>query len=242
MWIDATHLEKFYNSPLGQLTKEAVRPHLSEIWPATKGDSVVGYGYCLPYLGLFDGESERILSFMPSLLGVLPWPTKKLPLKNKSLLVEEALWPLSDKSVDRLLICHALEYSQDPITILKEAFRVLKESGELVVVTPNRRGAWAQTTTTPLGYGTPYTGHQLYDILELAGFSPLRPRYCLYTPPTDKKITRNLSSTLEKYGSMFSRKLGGLVVFPAHKKVHAVIPKTPGNWIPYALNTAPGQM
>ncbi len=232
MWIDAERLKSFYRSDLGILTKRYVHQNLAQLWPQTKGEVVVGFGFANPYLSLFDGEADRIISLMPAPQGALQWPVShtKKDLKNQVVLVEECLWPLPDRSVDRLIICHALEFSHRTQDILKEAWRVLRESGELIVVTPNRRGAWAQTTTTPLGYGTPYTGHQLYDVLERSSFHPQKPVYCLYAPPSERLLTMKLSSTIEKYGSRFSKKLGGVLIFPARKQVYALTPRGTPAW------------
>ncbi len=232
MWVDAERLKNFYQSNLGILVQRKITAAIETIWPDVKGEVVAGFGFCHPYLGLFEGEAERILSLMPAPQGARAWPKNK---KNLTALVEETQWPLQDKSVDRLLLCHALEYSDQVQKILEECWRVLSDRGELLVIVPNRRAAWAQTTTTPLGYGTPYTGHQLYDVLERANFMPLKPRYCLYAPPGTSLLTLKFSSTFEKYGPMFSKKLGGVVAFPARKQVYALTPRRGHQWLPRAF-------
>ncbi|NCP62066.1 MAG: class I SAM-dependent methyltransferase [Alphaproteobacteria bacterium] len=233
MWVDAERLKNFYHSNLGTLVQRKITAAIETIWPDVKGEVVAGFGFCHPYLGLFEGEAERILSLMPAPQGARAWPKNK---KNLTALVEETQWPLQDKSVDRLLLCHALEYSDQVQKILEECWRVLSDRGELLVIVPNRRSAWAQTTTTPLGYGTPYTGHQLYDVLERANFMPLKPRYCLYAPPGTSLLTLKFSSTFEKYGPLFSKKLGGVVAFPARKQVYALTPRQGHQWLPRAFN------
>lgn len=232
MWVDAERMKHFYDTSLGVLVQRKVTAIIEEEWPTIKDDVVVGYGYCHPYLGQFQGESERVLSLMPAPQGARTWPKHQ---KNITTLVEEATWPLRDKSVDRLIVCHALEYSDNVQGILDECWRVLSDSGELLVIAPNRRGAWAQTTATPLGYGTPYTGHQLFDVLERANFAPRKPRYCLYAPPSSRMLRLQLSSSFEKYGGFFSKKLGGIVVMCARKQVYALTPRRETQWLPKAL-------
>ena len=46
-----------------------------------------------------------------------------------------------------------LEMTNDPGTLLREAWRVLAAGGRLLVVVPNRRGLWARMDTTPFGHG-----------------------------------------------------------------------------------------
>src|SRR5918998_1616421 len=59
-------------------------------------------------------------------------------------LVEEDALPLSDGTVDLLLLVHALEMSPQPGRLMGEARRVLAPAGRLLVVAPNRQGAWAR--------------------------------------------------------------------------------------------------
>ena len=75
------------------------------------GQRVLGVGYCTPYLGLFREDCERCLAFMPAKQGVMKWPTARPAL---SALVDEFDLPLPDASVDRILLVHALEVSDDP--------------------------------------------------------------------------------------------------------------------------------
>jgi SAM-dependent methyltransferase len=233
MWIDAERLSHFYQTKLGNMVQQQVIAGIAGLWPTVKGDVVVGYGYCAPYLRLFDGEAERILQLMPAPQGASHWPKGK---PNLTALVEEFAWPLRDKSVDRLILCHALEFSYDAEALLQECWRVLSDHGELLIIVPNRRSAWAQTTSTPLGFGTPYTGHQLYDVLENAGFAPQKPKYCLYAPPSNRVLNLRLSAAFEKYGPMFSKKWGGMLLFPAKKQIYALTPRRQNIWLPKALH------
>ena len=90
-----------------------------------------------PYLGLFREEAERCLAFMPAAQGVVKWPTVRPTL---SALVDELELPLPDAAVDRVLLVHALEMSQNATALLREVWRVLASGGQLLAVVPNRRG------------------------------------------------------------------------------------------------------
>ena len=127
-------------------------------WAGRHGLRVLGIGYSTPYLGLFRKESERCLAFMPAAQGVLKWPTARPTL---STLVDECALPLPDAAVDRILLVHALEMSDDPDGLLREFWRVLAPAGRLMAVVPNRRGVWARTDTTPFGHGRPYSRSQI---------------------------------------------------------------------------------
>jgi SAM-dependent methyltransferase len=229
MWLDADKLSEFYRTPLGQMTHRSVSKALEEIWPNAKDEIILGFGFGYPYLDMFRGEAERVLSFMPAPQGAIAWPKGR---KNRVALVEETQWPLLDQSIDRVIFIHAFEFSDRIHELLQEAWRVLRCGGEILIVAPNRRGAWSQTTTTPFGYGTPFTGHQLYDIFTQTGFTPLKPQYCLYTPPTGRRLIHKFAPTFEKFSGYFWPKLGGVLLFPAKKQVLALTLQKSVVWMP----------
>ena len=74
---------------------------------------------------------------MPARQGVKRWPAEQ---PNISVLCEESLWPVETDSVDRLIVLHALESSEHPITLLDECYRVLAPEGRGILVVPNRAG------------------------------------------------------------------------------------------------------
>src|SRR5258708_19671694 len=73
---------------------------------------------------------------MPPPQGVLPWPVDGA---NAVALADEGELPLQDFSIDRALLVHSLEYSEQVRALLKEVWRVLAGGGRLMVVVPNRR-------------------------------------------------------------------------------------------------------
>ena len=60
-------------------------------------------------------------------------------------------------AADLILISHGLEVSDNQDLLLQEVRRVLKDSGKLVIIVPNRTGFWARSDSTPFGYGKPYS-------------------------------------------------------------------------------------
>ena len=61
--------------------------------------------------------------------------------------MEEYDLPLPDLSVDRIVLVHALEMSDDAPSLVREIWRVLAPGGRLLLVIPNRRGLWARQKT-----------------------------------------------------------------------------------------------
>src|ERR1035437_7528434 len=135
MSIDVVDLRNFYGQRLGVVARRFVGRGIRSLWNDTAGQRVLGIGYATPYLGLFREEAERCLAFMPAGQGVVKWPTTRPAL---SALVDENELPLPDSAVDRVILVHALEMTNDPAALLREVWRVLASGGGRLVVALSR--------------------------------------------------------------------------------------------------------
>jgi SAM-dependent methyltransferase len=190
-------------------------------WKDLHGLRVVGFGYPSPYLGLFREEAERCLAFMPAAQGVVKWPSARPTL---STLVEETDFPLPDAAVDRVLIVHGVEMSQDVFALLREAWRVLAAGGRLLAVVPNRRGVWARTDTTPFGHGRPYSRSQITHLLRESWFTPTGWAEALYVPPIQLGWFLRSAVAWERTGATLSAPFAGVHIVEATKQVYRAIP------------------
>src|SRR6201998_3120278 len=116
--MDVVDLRNFYAQRLGVAARRFIGRGIRTHWGDTTGQRVLGIGYATPYLGLFREEAERCLAFMPASQGVVKWPTARPTLAT---LVDPSEMPLPDSSVDRVLLVHALEMSEDAAALLREA-------------------------------------------------------------------------------------------------------------------------
>ena len=155
---------------------------------------------------------------MPAPQGVLPWPPEG---PNRATLAEEGELPLPDFSVDRVLLVHGLEFSEQTRPLLKEIWRVLAGGGRLIVVVPNRRGIWARLDNTPFGQGSPYTPSQLSHLLREEGFTPERNAAALFVPPTISRVMLRSAPLWEKIGARWFSAFGGVVMVEATKQIYA---------------------
>ena len=71
--------------------------------------------------------------------GAAAWPPKQ---PNQVALAMEGELPLPDRSIDRVLMVHALELAEQVAALLREVWRVLVDGGQAMIVVPNRRGLW----------------------------------------------------------------------------------------------------
>src|SRR6266704_1080301 len=129
-------------------------------------------------------HTSGCLAFMPAAQGVVKWPSDRPAL---AALVDEDELPLPEAAVDRVLLVHAIETSQNVGALLREVWRVLAAGGRLLVVVPNRRGGWARIDTTPFGYGHPYSRPQITHLLRETWFTPPGWDEALYVPPIPRK-------------------------------------------------------
>src|ERR1700712_1303008 len=148
MTIDVIDLRDFYSRRLGIVARQLINRGIRARWPDADGLRVLGLGYPTPYLGLFREDSERCIAFMPAAQGVLKWPTGRPALAT---LIDEFSMPLPDASVDRILMIHALEMSDDPERLLREVWRVLAPSGRPVAGVSQRPRGWAPPHKNPVG-------------------------------------------------------------------------------------------
>src|ERR1700751_4623045 len=180
MTIDVIDLRDFYSQRLGIVARRLINRGIHARWPNAGGHRVLGLGYPTPYLGLFREDSERCIAFMPAAQGVLKWPTARPTLAT---LVDELSLPLPDAAVDRVLLVHALEMSDDPEGLLREVWRGLAPSGRRVAGSPNGPGGCRRPDKTPFGHGRPYSRSQITELLRQTWFTPASWGEALFMPP-----------------------------------------------------------
>ena len=223
MRLDVIELKEFYNgTELGRTTKELINRILDTKINTEFGSLTIGFGFGCPFLDnkIKDSENKNFLLLMPSEQGVVSWPDKS---KNLSALVDEVSWPVNTSTADVILIAHGLEVSDNQDLLLQEVFRVLKDSGKLLILVPNRTGFWARSDSTPFGYGKPYSVSQLTALLRKNQFQIDSITPGLYGFPAKKGYWLKSLFLWEKVGKKLkSFFLGGLLVVEARKDVYAV--------------------
>ncbi len=221
MLTDVTDLREFYSSALGKASSRSITNALLTLWGNSKGERVLGLGYTTPWLDRFGPDCERVLNFMPATQGAVHWPFGKP--SATALAFEEEL-PLADASIDRIVMVHLLEHSENPAETLREIWRVLAPNGKLLIAVPNRRGLWARFEHTPFGTGRPFSKGQLSEILSSALLSPVSWSDALHFPPGKISKRPFLQNKLEKFGRRFWPVFSGVILVEATKKLYQGIP------------------
>ncbi len=220
MHLDVVDLRAFYyRTKLGRVAQRAIGEKLAEFWPETKGLIVAGFGFSLPLLRPYLAHSRRVISLMPAQQGVMTWPKGK---PNLSILCQEANWPLQTGFVDRLVVLHGLETTENPAVLLEEIWRILAPGGKVVFVVPNRSGLWSRRDGTPFGFGRPFSLGQLESMLRKHRFVPERHLAALFSPPSQKRFWLKVAPAWERFGQTVSSHVaGGVLLVEARKQVYA---------------------
>ncbi|GGG39907.1 methyltransferase type 11 [Caldovatus sediminis] len=215
----------FYATPAGRVAARLVRARLRELWPSLDGRSVLGLGHADPYLDLWQGEAARLVALRPRQLGPpraafrsggRPGP------RGGGVMAEEEALPFPDLCFDRVLMVHGLEVAENVRRLLREAWRVLRDDGRLLVVVPNRRGLWAHFETTPFGHGQPYSPGQLGRLLADHLFRVERRDAALFLPPFGFRAVLPVAEFWERAGrALCPPRLAGLAIVEARKDLFA---------------------
>ncbi len=221
MHADIIELREFYSTTLGHLAERSIAAALKPVWASIPSERLIGIGYAVPWLERFREGTERTFAFMPAGMGAAAWPQGE---KSLTALVFDEELPLPDSSIDRILMVHSLEHSEDPRETLKEMWRVLSPGGRLVIVVPNRRGLWARFENTPFGNGRPYSKGQLMKLLRDANFTPGQWNEALLFPPSSRRSVMKATQWLETLGHRLAVPFAGALVVEAQKRMYQGVP------------------
>jgi len=220
---DLQHAADFYQSPLGAVAAALLSEQLAALWPpsALARMSILGIGFTAPFLSAWQGAADRCIALSPAQLGRPAWPGGG---RSLSCTAEEDALPFRDLTFDRILLVHALEAAENDRRLLREAWRVLKDDGQLLVVATNRRGLWAQTDTTPFGHGRPYSAGQVSRLLQEGMFRVERRVSALYLPCMRSSLVLRGARVAERFGPRMIPGFAGVTITEAVKDVYAAIP------------------
>lgn len=217
MYRSIYDLRSFYNSRMGRVVRRILQQRLSESWPETHGLRIMGAGYATPYLRAFQSGAECLFAAMPAGQGAHIWPTEG---PSCVVLCESAELPFETNSIDRVILIHELEFCEFLQPALKEIWRVLKSTGRLIVVVPNRNGLWAWAEWSPFGRGTPYSAAQIEFYLRDNLFVHERTEGALFIPPLRNRLMEKFAGLFESIGRKCPL-MPGVYIVEASKQIYA---------------------
>jgi SAM-dependent methyltransferase len=224
---DIVELTAFYGSRDGEYARRLVNHQLRQLWPDITGKNLLGIGFAIPFLGLFEEAGSQV-ALMPATQGARAWPPGS---RSRVALGREDELPFDDRSFDYLILAHAFECSPHAGRLMREAWRVLSDGGRMAVIVPNRRGLWCWSERTPFGFGQPYTKDQLERSLKNNLFVMGEMRRALYMPPVSRILPRGrrlalkLSVPVERLGLRLLPHFSGVLIAEAIKEVYIPTPE-----------------
>ena len=222
MTPDIQKLLEFYRSPLGNLARDLVRMPIKKFAGNVSGKRVLGLGFATPYLRFTLKPAERVLAFMPARQGASSWPREGPSVTS---LCDPLEMPLTDSSIDLIVVVHGLEHTADSEELMRELWRVSAPNAQLILVVPRRRGLWSTRDNTPFGFGNPFSRGQLERLLNEHSFEVEQCRDALYLPPSQNQFSLKSVKFFEAFGRLLGPTLSGVIVLSARKKAFPVVPR-----------------
>ncbi|MBI1300342.1 MAG: methyltransferase domain-containing protein [Alphaproteobacteria bacterium] len=221
MFFYAPDYQKFYDSEIGGIVRRTLCGHIEDLWPDVHGLRVMGCGYTIPYLDVISKNTERTFNMMPTRQGAENWVLNE---KNLTLLCDDRHMPIENSSVDRILLIHYLENADNIKKTLKEVWRILKPNGRIMVIVPNRMGAWTHADWSPFGQGRPFTTMQICESLRDNMFIQECHKMALFVPPIpDSPVMMRSANLIEKMGGRIIPFVAGVHILEASKQIYAKV-------------------
>ncbi|MCI5059526.1 MAG: class I SAM-dependent methyltransferase [Alphaproteobacteria bacterium] len=216
--LNAYDLKSFYNTSKGRIIRRIINQKIESLWPEINNTTLMGYGYPIPYLSSYKQSAQQLFTGMPTQLGVLDWPHDE---KNKTCLFSESSLPFETNSIDYMLMAHALEFLDHPEDSFAEIWRVLKSTGRLIIIVPNRMGFWARADWGPFCQGSPYSARQVESFLTDNLFVHEHTSQALFVPPFESSVFFKTARYFEAVGPYLYPALGGVHVIESSKQIYA---------------------
>ncbi|SEG00611.1 class I SAM-dependent methyltransferase [Marinobacterium lutimaris] len=213
-------LKEWFDSPLGQELIEAERKLLEQVLPTL-------FGYHLLQVGV----DNRLPMFAASPVPhrVLLGPTLELGMDKRAIVARSDELPVDGESMDVVLLHHALDFAENPHQTLREASRVLRPGGHLVIVGFNPASLWGAFRFLKRRRQVPWLAHfirhgRLQDWLSLLELTEVKAVSALYAPPFESSHRRNRCRWLRGLMQRAPARSGAAMVVVARKDVPGITP------------------
>ena len=140
--------------------------------------------------------------------------------------------PFAESTIDLVIMPHALEFAADPHLMLREAWRVLRPDGQIVIAGFNPFSLFGARRYFGRGATPPWNGnfialYRLKDWLSLLGFEVIGGRLDCYVPPFSQQKWLARFGFFERAGDRWWPITGGVYYLRACKRVAGMRLLTP---------------
>lgn len=153
----------------------------------------------------------------------IPWKGYAANYGDAGVHCDSHALPFDSNSLDLLLLPHALDFTEHPHQVLREAERVLLPEGRLVLTGFNPHSMWGACRWLHGRAGCPWSGNflsqgRVEDWFELLGLEAEQTRFMAYSPPLERREWRQRWQFIEQFGEMCCAPLSGVYGLVAVKR------------------------
>jgi len=212
-------MQAWYRTPLGRLLREAERSALTQCLSRV-------YGYRLLQIGGFGARTVQELAGVSA-----HWVIDRPGTSGADVHAKPEDLPFCSGTMDVVVIVHALEFSDQPHRLLREAERVLAPEGHLLVLGFNPVSLWGagRLWGRLRQSGPPWAGHyftrrRIADWLTLLGLEIVRRENAFHRPPLVSAGLQQRLRWVEAIGERLGAPPGAVNITVAQKHVVGVTP------------------
>ena len=214
-------LKAWFDSDIGRELLEAETALVSRVLPTL-------FGYHLLQIGVDSRVCLYDESPVRNKFRVLP--AVELGIGENSVIADNSDLPFEQNSIDVVILHHTLDFAQSPHQVLREAARVLRPGGHLVVVGFNPASLWGfyrrfKGKKPPVPWNGHFIGNRrLSDWFQLLELTELKRRSEYYTVPFESEKWRHRFRRCERWGRSAFKDRGAFTLMLARKDVAGVTP------------------
>lgn len=235
----------FYNTELGIKVKKTITKKIINFWPELekefsnkenvdfkhkhkhKKQPLLGIGYTSPYLKFIENDYYENISILSRKMTIDFIENSNT--EDKNIISNLYRLPFKDSSIDKIIILHSLEFSNNQSRFLREIWRILKDNGKIIFIVPNRLSIWSKIHKTPFGHGHPYSPQQLEKLLLNSMFTLTRLDIDVFVPPIHINFFNKFLIFLHYIGKKIMSATGGFIfggvlIAEARKEIYGMTP------------------
>ena len=216
-----SQLTDWLNSPLGEAILDSQRRLLEPVLDSIFGYHVLQLSYSPGVNMLGDGVAGHCFTFAPA------W---RSDVKHTVADIESL--PLASDSMDAVLLHHALDFTADSHRLVREASRVLRPGGRMIIMGFNPLSLWGLSKVLRLRRQPPWNARfiaksRLDDWLSLLDFQVERLEHGGYLPPFKHTGLLAYAPDIERWLGRWGNPTGGFYMMTAIKQRVPLIPAKP---------------
>lgn len=220
-WYSINEIQDWFHSDVGQQLLEAEQRAINRLIPKLFGFHLVE----LTVNPKMDLSAESLIGHR-----IVVSQEHMLGLSNNTLLCHPTELPFEHNSVDVVLLHHSLDFTENPHQVLREATRILRPGGHLLVLGFNPASWWGLRRLCARNKKVPWLNAQflshrrLNDWMSLLGLTELRVMTDFYLPPFVSNTWRKRFEKVQAWGRRSMPKNGAFTVTLARKDIEGVTP------------------